>query len=421
MKPASLRVVLVCCLFAASFAGGSSFGDEPQPIRFEDRLPIGQQPVDYYSLLTHDGADALQKRLETGDAELKHDGTEQGYLASLLKALNVPVSSQVLVFSKTALNQNLVTPKNPRAVYFNDSISVGWVPGAHALEIAAVDPQKGPVFYVLSQDAERSPKLERQTRCLACHSGNTTNHVPGLMVRGFVTDKTGKPISGYSRITHSTDVAKRWGGWYVTGLHGRQTHCGNLYGEPAIEAHRSDPTVGGNTQQLKDHLRIERYPTDTSDIVAHLVLNHQAHGINLLVRAGYEHRLGRQSDVEERLMRYLVFADEAPLQAPITHRSAFAKQFAENSATEAARPSLREFDLKTRLFKHRLSYLIESPLFDALPTAVRDRIYRQLWYGLTNKSPSKLFQHLPEDERAAIVRIVATIKKSRPDYWRWID
>ncbi|MDA1017822.1 MAG: hypothetical protein O3A00_25610 [Planctomycetota bacterium] len=392
--------------------------DEPQSIRIEDRLPIGQQPVDYHGPSTHDAAAVLQARLESGKATLTHNGTEQGYLPALLKELRVPVSSQVLVFPKTALNQKLVTPKNPRAVYFNDSVSVGWVFGAHALEIAAVDPKKGPVFYLLSQDADRPPKLERQSRCLACHSGNTTNHVPGWMVRGFVTDNVGKPISGYSRITHGTDVSKRWGGWYVTGLHGKQTHCGNIYGESALEAHRSDPAVGSNTQSLNDHLPIDRYLTDTSDIVAHLVLNHQAHGINLLVRAGYEQRLNRRSDVEDRLVRYLVFADEAPLQAPITHRSEFAKHFSKGSSTAGGSPSLREFDLQTRLFKYRLSYLIDSPLFDGLPDAVRDRVYRRLWLGLTNDTKDAAFQHLPTEERAAIVRTVATIKKSRPGYWR---
>lgn len=384
-------------------------------VRIDDRLPFGQKPIDYFGPSTEDAVAKLARAIAAGDVELKHDGSPRGYLKSVLEQLNVPVSSQLLVFSKTALNQHLINPKNPRAVYFNDHVSVGWVPGAHALELTAVDPIKGPMFYILSQDAERPASIDRNSRCLACHSGNTTHHVPGWMVRGFVTTKTGKPVSGYSKITHATDISKRWGGWYVTGQHGKQPHRGNVYGESRIEQLKADPSVGGNQDSLSDHLKIDRYPAKTSDIIAHMVLEHQAHGTNLIVRANYEHRLNRRSDVEDQLVRYLVFADEAPLADSITHDSKFAQDFASRGPQTKSGQSLREFDLKTRLFKHRLSFLIDSPAFSGLPEPVRSRVLERIWRGMNDQEDA--FKHIPLAERRAIKSIVAETLQPLPTFW----
>ncbi len=410
-------VLFVCLANAVLQIAVPAFADEPDRIRITDRLPFGQQPIDYHGAAANDAIAKLSRAIEAGDAKLKHDGTARGYLESVLRTLDVPVSSQVLVFSKTALNQHLVTPKNPRAVYFNDHISVGWVPGAHALELTAVDPVKGPMFYTLSQDSDRPVRIDRNARCLACHSGNTTNHVPGWMLRGFVTTRTGKPVSGYSRITHATEISKRWGGWYVTGQHGDQTHRGNVYGDSRIEQLKADPTIGGNLDRLDEHLEIARYPTETSDIVSHLVLDHQSHGLNLIVRANYEHLLGRRSDVEDQLVRYLVFADEAGLDDAVSAESKFAKEFASRGPKTMARLSLRDLDLKTRLFKWRLSYLVYSPVFARLAEPVRTRVLRRIWDGLRDAN-AKGFQHLPLEECQTIKAIVAETLRPLPEFWQ---
>ena len=78
----------------------------------------------------------LGRQLKSGDATLKR-GEKHGYLKSLLKTLDVPIESQLLVFSKTALNQKLIGPTNPRAIYFNDDVYIAWVPGAWEIPVIA--------------------------------------------------------------------------------------------------------------------------------------------------------------------------------------------------------------------------------------------------------------------------------------------
>src|SRR5262245_51495122 len=93
----------------------------------------------------------LQQRINSGQTRLAFE-KDHGYLVSLLKDLKVPVSSQTLVFSKTSLGSDKISPKTPRAIYFNDDTYVAWVPGATLMEIMSLDPQKGSIFYVLNQE-----------------------------------------------------------------------------------------------------------------------------------------------------------------------------------------------------------------------------------------------------------------------------
>ena len=84
----------------------------------------------------------------------------RGYLKSVLDALDVPVASQTLVFSETSLQYEHINAANPRALYFNDRLAVGWVRGADSLELAAQDPQQGSSFIRLI----RSPRASRSSR-----------------------------------------------------------------------------------------------------------------------------------------------------------------------------------------------------------------------------------------------------------------
>ena len=84
-------------------------------------------------------------------------------------------------------------------------------------------------------------------------------------------------------------------------------------------------------------------------------------------------------DAEVRdLVDYLTFVDEAALQEPVRGVSTFTRTFAARGPKDRHRRSLREFDLDTRLFRHRLSYMIYSDLFDALPQSLRNRVYARL-------------------------------------------
>ncbi|MGA2717202.1 MAG: hypothetical protein ABSG41_29330, partial [Bryobacteraceae bacterium] len=113
---------------------------------------------------------ALSLRIEQGTAQLSFDRT-YGYLPALLEALHVPVESQMAVFSKTSIQSLRIEPSNPRVLYFNDSVAVGWVRGGF-IELAAQGPTKGIQFYVLQQRPDE--RLTHREDCLNCHKSGTT-------------------------------------------------------------------------------------------------------------------------------------------------------------------------------------------------------------------------------------------------------
>ncbi len=380
--------------------------DPPRAIALTDPLPYGTDTIDYFN---EDTADVLALWRQTVDLDTDPLKTHpsRGYLDGLLAALDIPISSQMLVFTKTALNPRLISPQTPRAIYFNDDVSIGWVPGAESLEIAAVDPERGVIFSTLAQphaEVERSLVFRREQRCLACHAGSATLKVPGGVIKSFHPDKNGKPIQGYSRVTHELDFHKRFGGWYVTGRHGDADHRGNAFGEITKSTHRM------NLTRLDSLVDTSPYPSPHSDIVAQLVFHHQMHGWNLLIRAGMEHRLNRRSDVEEKLLRYLLFIDEAPLPAAVTGTSDFTREFTVRGKTDSQGRSLREFDLKTRVFRYRMSYLIDSQAFEGLPTPVQQRLAKRLADILTQPDCESPFDRLPFAERTAIWEILCDTK-----------
>src|ERR1043166_7674336 len=103
--------------------------------------------------------------VELGPLQLKYD-EDTGYLRSVLAALEIPTESQMLVFSKTSFQAQRISPENPRALYFNDSVSVGYVRGGPVVEIAVHDPKQGVIFYTLDQRPLGTPKFARNSFCL---------------------------------------------------------------------------------------------------------------------------------------------------------------------------------------------------------------------------------------------------------------
>ncbi|MEZ6093542.1 MAG: hypothetical protein R3C03_04790 [Pirellulaceae bacterium] len=112
--------------------------------------------------------------MESGEVQLKwHD--DMGWLPSILDELKVPTSSQVMVFSKTSLQIRNIEPDNPRAVFFNDDVYVGYVPGGKLIELSAVDSQQGAMFYSLPQLKRDMPLVKREdSACLSCHGTSKT-------------------------------------------------------------------------------------------------------------------------------------------------------------------------------------------------------------------------------------------------------
>jgi len=382
--------------------------------------------ISYSTAATSDAVSALNARLAAGSATLKYDESS-GYLRSVLDALSVPVESQMMVFSQTSLQASQIRMHNPRAVFFNDTVAVGYIRGAKVIEVASQDPVQGVIFYDLAQDAGAKPVLKRNNDCLACHLSWETLGVPGLMVQSVYPLKDENSYANGFTTVHGSPLEQRWGGWWVTGDPGGARHIGNVSvmyndkGSKLPNPTRALPSLDG----LFD---LKGYATSYSDVVALLVIDHQANMTNLITRTGWEARLAaaspsqsastRVTEAARDLVDYMLFVDEAPLVGPVKSTSGFAESFVARGPKDGEGRSLREFDLRRRLFKYPCSYMIYTPAFDALPPAATNAVYSRLWEVLSGKDASPRYKGLAAQDRQAIVSILRNTKKGLPAYFQ---
>jgi hypothetical protein len=116
-------------------------------------------------------------------------------------------------------------------------------------------------------------------------------------------------------------------------------------------------------------------------------------------------------DIEE-LVAYMLFSGEARLPQPIEGVSTFTLAFSARGPRDKKGRSLRDFDLRTRLFRYPLSYMIYSEAFEALPASVRQRIYNRLDEVLTGKERGTKYGHLSGADRQAIREILGDTKRA---------
>ncbi len=370
--------------------------------------------------LASDAVLELQKKLDIGAVKLDHE-PEHGYLISVLKYLKVPVSSQTLVFSKTSLQSERISPKSPRAIYFNDDVYVAWVQGGGLIEIMSIDPQKGSVFYVLNQEPDGHPLFERSTghECSVCHyvQEAAPKFVPRLLVSSVIPDPTGNVEGAFPLpITDSSPMKERWGGWYVTGTHGDQKHAGNTILQKPASVFGDIPAAAlaksFNVVDLSTRFDTRRYLSPHSDIVALMVLTHQAEVQNLIALATLKPSASPK-EAGEPLVKAMLFAGAPSLTASIQGTSNFAAEFSSQGPRDKRGRSLRDFDLKTRFFRYPLSYLIYSQAFDAMPAAVKTYVYGRLNEILTGADKSPDFTHLTSADRMAVLEI---LRDTKPDF-----
>jgi hypothetical protein len=403
-------------------------------------------PISYSASTPTDEIASLQKRLDARQTTLRYDDAH-GWLRSFLAELKIPTSSQVLVFSKTSFQKSKISPRTPRAVYFNDDVYAGWCQDGEVVEISSVDPQLGSIFYVLPQKPAPVPRVSRQTHnCLQCHDSNgLTGGVPGHIVRSVYSDEDGMPH--FNLGTFKTDprspFTERWGGWYVHGQAGAMRHMGNVVyeGDPNADL-KSYFEQGANKDALPRSVNAKAYLEPTSDVVALMVLEHQAYTHNLITKANFETRLavvqsaeinklsgtpgaglteGARSRIRangEPLMAALLYSGEAPLPSPVKGASSFSTDFAKRGPWDSKGRSLREFDLKTRLFKVPLSYLVYSKAFAGLPAEMKDYLASRLDAICAGKDASKEYAHLGAADRAAIREIVRETVPDLASRWK---
>ncbi|MSU22449.1 MAG: hypothetical protein EXS32_01345 [Opitutus sp.] len=400
-------------------------------------------PVSYSTSTPRDALARLQVRLAAGDVTLA--GGERHMVETLLDELGVSAESQMLVFSRTSFQRTRIRPDHPRALYFSDTVYVGWVPGG-VVEVTAIDPQLGPVFYSLELPGPRggAPKIVREADCLRCHGGAFVREIPGVFARSLFPDANGDPLlrHGTQLVDDETPFEQRWGGWYVTGYRGPAAHRGN-----ALAREQGDQLVFEPAATRPDELSAffdpSAYLKATSDVVALLVFEHQMSVQNSLTHAGfaawrmtaYQHGLQKtfkepESDEPaydsvksvfassaQDVVDHLLFRHAAPLPAGVTGHEAFVKNFARGAPRSPAGHALKDLQLGERLFAQRCSYLIYSESFRGLPEPLKVRILDRLEAALRSRDPKDRYAYLPADEKQRIHDLlVATLPEAKA---RW--
>jgi hypothetical protein len=405
---------LACVLLSATAAAAQLAGDP---------VDLDHPAIAYRRQTSADRFAQLIRRVEAGETAFAYEGSS-GYLRSLLRALDIPIESQILVYSKTSLQSPLISPSNPRAIYFNDSVVVAWVRGGF-IEIAAQDPSQGPSFYVLPQAPGAVPRLQRDGACLGCHYSANADGVPGLFVRSIPTTPDGRqmPWLGNAFVDHATPLADRWGGWYVTGTHGTLRHLGNLIVQDALAKELPPWSASRTLSTVAGRFNTDGYLTPHSDIVALLLFEHQMRVMNLLTRAGWEARIlaaqggSAKSPSLDRtiaaLVDYFLFVGEAPLDG-VRGSSGFAEHFSARGPRDSRGRSLRQLDLGKRLMKYPCSYMLYSEAFDALPAGVRGAIYGRMKAVLTGTDRAPKYAHLTASDRQAVLEILRDTKQNLP-------
>jgi hypothetical protein len=405
---------------AAAQRGGMFQGSMEDPAIAYSKAPVNNVVAD------------LNARLADGSVRLRHDG-RAGYLQSALEALNIPVDSQLLLFSQTSLQAKQIGPANPRALFFNDRVALGWVRDGDVIEVAAHDVTQGTVFYTLDQKPDAAggpPQFRRAFVCLGCHITGDTLGVPGLLNFSTTESAPGAFMSAVA-VDHRTPLLSRWGGWFVTGGATTPEHRGNGTASVPPARRRDLRSVDG----LFD---AEGYRAATSDIGALLVFSHQTQMMNLLTRIGWEARAAdprlhppftSSAETDERMAQmmrsiavevvdYMLFIDEAPLAGRVQGTSGFVERFSQAGPRDTKGRSLRDLDLTRRLLKYPCSYLIHSPAFDALTPAAKEPIYRRMWEVLSGEEGGERYRRaLSREDRQAILEILRETKTGLPAYF----
>lgn len=386
--------------------------------------------IEYTSRPTNDAVVALNRAITAGKVRLRFD-SEHGYLPSVLETLHVPIQSQMAVFSKTSIQAQRINPRNPRTLFFSDSVAIGWVRGGF-IEVAVQDPHQGVIFYTLAQSPAETPQFTRHNECLTCHNSNNAMGVPGMLVRSQFTAPNGTtmPWLGNYISDHRSPFEERWGGWYVTGKTGAMRHMGNAVVTDGSNPESIMTDQTSNLASLAGRFDTDAYLSPYSDIVALMVFEHQMHMMNLLTRIGWQARyLLRNRNIHDiqtnaleasaqELVDYMLFVDEVPLPTKIEGTSGFMGKFSAEGPRDSRGRSLRQFDLDHRLMRYPCSYMIYSDVFDALPFEAKDAIYQRIWLILSGGVADAKYARLSPADRRAILEILRETKKGLPDDFR---
>ena len=407
-------------VFAAGCTGlilAASLGE----IRAQGTRLYEKPPINYSHTQPQDAIARLVRRIAAKEVALQ--GSDQEIVRGVLRELGISPESQAVVFSRTSLQSGLIRPAHPRALYFSDSVYLGWVPGG-LVEAVAIDPALGPVFYAFdpqdARDGRRS--FVRETSCLRCHAGTRTDNLPGLLALSGATGADGEPLAEAQAelVDDRTAFERRWGGWYVTGYAGKPNHRGNAFAREVSGQIDFNPT-DRRPMELSADFTTADYLAPTSDIVALMLLEHQVAMHNSLTRAAYRVRQAgdtaaapiRTEDKEhvlaaaaEDVLDHLLFRDAAPLPDGIVGSAGFRQAFSADARRSRAGHSLKDLSVHGRLLANRCSYLIYSESFAALPAPLEDRVLDRLAAILQGRDSSDRYAYLEADEKHRILEVL---------------
>jgi hypothetical protein len=412
---------------------------QAQPLTGEEYLQTG-----YNGTALDNPVAELAAKLESGELQLEWRAP-RGYFDAFLEALEIDPASQVLVFSKTSLQYQKISWEKPRGVYFNDRTWIGFVQDSDIVEITTLDDKLGAVFYVFNNTRDPGPGVERlNQRCLVCHDSNGTmgGGIPLLLARSGLYDHDGnqlQDLSGIGNTTDQTPFAERWGGWFVTGQHGSQTHLGNVQLANAGELAQVQQHTLGNLDTLAGQNLFDTSPyiRDTSDLIALMVLEHQLTVLNQLMYVKFKAPavLARAKMLDalqaptwdalperaqrtlkrmlDKLVQVLLMQDAIQLAEPISGNAEFRAWFEAQGPRKAQGRSLRELDLESRLFRLPLSYIVQSRDFAMLPAFARDYVWRELAAILQGK---KLHPALENVAAADLLAVLQILQETQPGF-----
>ena len=380
--------------------------------------------IQYATRPTTDRVARLNQSGPRGEPSFPRD-PRTGHLRNVLDALGVPVESQLLVFSKTGVQRAYTSPHNPRALFFNESVVVGYVPGAPLLEIASLDPQQAVIFYTVDQTAP-APAFVRGRSCLSCHVSASTLDVPGLIARSNIVADDGTPLPrlGSNDVNHQTPHPDRWGGWLVTSEgptpYSQRAHSGNI-----TFSGRGNTSNQVFVDWISSAPDARGYAAGSSDVVALLVFDHQMHAINLLTRLNWESRVaasggrmdasadGNVRHLVDELVDYLLYIGEARLPVPLAARPGFAEHLEARIPKDRRGRSFAQLDLVSRLMRYPCSYIVYSAAFDGLPSSVKRAVYARMLEILSRRDSRTAYAQLTSDDRRAILEI---LRDTKPDF-----
>ncbi len=436
----ALSLVAALCIFTGE---ALRWSHAQIAVRNQGYVPFSEAPINYRSEDLSDPVAKLQQRLDSNKSKLVYE-SEHGYLKSVLQELHIPVDSQTLVFSKTSFQYKKISPDHPRALYFNDDVYIGSVHDGKAIEVVSFDPMQGAIFYLLDEHQVEKPKFERaELDCTQCHIAAGTRGIPGVLLRSIYPTATGtQASSSKSFITEQESAIKnRWGGWYVTG---KFTSAPDLsMGNAVVPDSGTDSAAAVKLTPINAAFDAAKYLSKESDVVAHLVLAHQTQAHNLITLTNYRARIAlfqagnanhgdavttALSDKDrqqyekpaEQLLRYMVFANEAPLTGlgfDADAKSDFAQTFVSQGPRDSKGRSLRDFDLKTHTFRYPCSYLIYTESFDSIPEPAKSYLYHRLLQVLTSEDQSADFAGISPKSRRAALEILLATKRGLPEEW----